>query len=120
MNSGLDWLTPSPNGRLVLIPASGELTHMEEDATGRTPTKNEELTQADIDYFIRELEQAIALARPGQVNTYYVGWSLGTPLDPKMLEIWLQRIDVYVKAGQVEWKTLPEMYDAYVQWEQSH
>jgi len=118
MNSGLDWLTPSPNGRLVLIPSSGELTHMEEDATGQAPGPGEDLTQADIDYFIRELEQAIALAQPGQVNTYYVSWSLGTPLDPKMIEIWLQRIDVYVKAGQVEWKTLPEMYDAYVQNEQ--
>jgi len=115
MNSGLDWLTPSPNGRLVLIPSGGGLTHMEEDATGRLPGKNEDLTQADIDYFIRELEQAIALAQPVQVNTYYVSWSLGSPLDPKMLELWLQRIDVYVKAGQVEWKTLPEMYDAYVQ-----
>ncbi|WP_448543261.1 hypothetical protein [Roseiflexus sp.] len=114
MNSGLDWLTPSPNGRLVLIPSGGGLTHMEEDATGRSPGKNEDLTQADIDYFIQELEQAIALAQPGQVNTYYVSWSLGSPLDPKMLELWLQRIDVYVKAGQVEWRTLPEMYDAYV------
>jgi len=115
MNSGLDWLTPSPNGRLVLIPSSGELNYMEENATGRAPDQNKNLTQADIDYSIQELEQAIALARPGQVNTYYVSWSFGTPLDPKMLELWLQRIDVYVKAGQVEWKTLPEMYDAYVQ-----
>ncbi len=117
MNSGLDWLTPDPNGRLVLIPASGELNYMEENATGRTSDKGKDLTQADIDYSIQELEKAIALAQPGQVNTYYVGWSLGTPLDPQMLEIWLQRIDVYVKAGQVQWKTLPEMYEAYVQWE---
>jgi hypothetical protein len=115
MNSGLDWLTPSPNGRLVLIPASGELTHMEEDATGQSSGTGEDLTQADIDYFIRELEQAIALAQPGQVNTYYVSWSLGAPLDPGMLETWLQRIAPYVASGQVEWKTLPEMYEAYVQ-----
>lgn len=117
MNSGADWLTPAPKGRLVLIPSSGGLTHMEEDATGRTPGKGEDLTQADIDYFIRELEQAIALAQPGKVNTYYVSWSLGSPLDSKMLETWLQRIAPYVASGQVEWKTLPEMYDAYVQWE---
>jgi len=90
---------------------------MEEDATGRTPGKSEDLTQADIDYFIRELEQAIALAQPGRVNTYYVSWSLGSPLDSKMLETWLQRIAPYVASGQVAWKTLPEMYDAYVQWE---
>ena len=120
MNSGLDWLTPTPNGRLVLIPASGELNYMEENVTGRTAGEDKNLTEADVDYSIQELERAIALARPGWVNTYYVGWSLGTPLAPKMLELWLQRIDVYVKAGQVEWKTLPEMYEAYVRWEQSH
>jgi hypothetical protein len=120
MNSGLDWLTPSPNGRLVIIPSSGGLTLMEEDATGQMSNKNKDLTQADIDYFIQELEQAIALAQPGQVNTYYNSWSLGSPLDLKMLETWLQRIDPYVKAAQVEWKTLPEMYNAYVQWEQTH
>jgi len=68
MNSGLDWLTPSPNGRLVLIPASGELSYMEENATGQTSDKGKDLTQADIDYFIQELEQAIALAQPGQWN----------------------------------------------------
>jgi hypothetical protein len=29
-------------------------------------------------------------------------------------------MDAYVRAGQVEWKTLPEMYDAYSAWEAAH
>jgi len=120
MHSGADWLTHDPSGRLVLLPASGGLTHMEEDATGQTPGKGEDLTLADIDYFIQEMEQAIALAEPDKVNIYYNSWSLGKALDANMLEEWLKRIAPYVQSGQVQWKTLPEMYDAYVRWEKSH
>jgi hypothetical protein len=117
MRSGADWLTHDPNGHLVLLPASGGLAYMEEEATGQ---EGKEFTAADIDYFIRELEQAIALAEPDKVNIYYVSWSLGQALDAHLLEEWLKRIEPYVQAGQAQWKTLPEMYDAYVQWEQSH
>ncbi|RME48047.1 MAG: hypothetical protein D6791_04305, partial [Chloroflexi bacterium] len=113
--SGADWLAPNPDGRLVILPASGGLACMEEEATGQAPCKD--FTEADIEYFFQELDQAIALAQPGRVNIYYVGWSLGKPLDEQLLEMWLQRIEPYVTAGQVAWKTLPEMYDLYVAWE---
>ena len=101
-NSGADWLTHDPNGKLVILPSSGGLCVR--------PKSDDPSCEA----FFRELEQAIALAQPGQVNTYYVSWSLGQSIELDVLEAWLQRIDAYVKAGQVEWKTLPEMYDAYV------
>jgi hypothetical protein len=48
---------------------------------------------------------------------YYIGWSLGSPLDQELLESWLARIQPYVERGQVQWMTLPEMYDAYLAWE---
>ncbi len=102
MNSGADWLTPDPNGKLVILPASSGIC------------VNPKFGDPSCDKFFAELEQAIALAQPGQVNIYYVSWSLGQPLELDALEAWLQRLDTYVKAGQVEWKTLPEMYDAYV------
>ncbi|NPV87792.1 MAG: hypothetical protein HPY45_17470 [Anaerolineae bacterium] len=105
MNSGSDWLNDAPNGRLVMLPASGGLAYM---------GQNEEFTQADVDAAIAELEQAIALAQPGRVNTYYLGWSLGKALDENLLENWLERIQRYVAEGSVQWKTLPEMYDAYI------
>lgn len=115
MNSGADWITPDPNGELVMLASSQGLACVEEELTGQTPCKN--FTEADIDYFFQQLDQAIALSEPGQVNIYYVGWSFGSPLDTQLLEIWLQRIVPYVESGQVEWKTLPEMYDAYIQYE---
>lgn len=118
MDSGANWLTNDPDGNLVLLASSGGLSCMEEEATGKMPCNN--FTQGDIDYFFEELEQAIDLAEPGQVNVYYVSWSLGSPLDMGLLETWLQGIEPYVKSGQVEWKTFLEVYDAYVQWETSH
>ncbi len=75
-------------------------------------------SQEDIDLFQGELENALALARSDRVNIYYNGWSLGSPLDVELLESWLQLIQPYVENGLVEWMTLPEMYDAYLQWEQ--
>lgn len=115
MNSGVDWLTHNPDGRLVILPSSGGLVCMEEEANGQKACG--EFTQADIDAFLRELEQAVALSQPGEVNIYYVSWSLGKPLDKQLLERWLQAIEPFVVSGQVEWKTLPEMYEAYVAWE---
>ncbi len=101
-NSGADWLTNAPNGKLVILPSSGGLCVRQKS------------DDPSCDVFFRELEQAIALAQPGQVNAYYVSWSLGQPIELDVLEAWLQRMDAYVRAGQVEWKTLPDMYDAYI------
>ena len=42
---------------------------------------------------------------------------VGKALDAVLVEEWLQRIVPYVEAGLVEWKTLPEIYDAYIDWE---
>jgi hypothetical protein len=53
------------------------------------------------------------------VNIYYVGKSIGSPVETEVLEAWLQRIQPYVQSGEVQWMTLPEMYEAYVQWEKS-
>ena len=33
------------------------------------------------------------------------------------MEQWLKMVDKYVDSGQVQWQTIPEMYDDYVQWE---
>ncbi len=120
MNSGNDWTTPTPNGRLVILPASGGLNCMSEAATSPDSMTQCEFTEADIEAFTRELDEALSYTSPDQVNIYYVSWSFGTRLDEGLLEKWLQSIQPYVASGRVEWKTLPEMYDAYVQWEQQH
>jgi hypothetical protein len=120
-DDGTNWLTDDRDGRLVILPASGGLAHMDEDASGANPPGgNWTYTQADLDAFFAELDAALALAKPGQVNTYYLSWSLGAQLDRELLEKWLQGIESYVQSGRVKWSSLPEMYDSYVAWEQSH
>lgn len=102
-DSGADWITHDPNGRLVLLAESGEM-----------PTEPD-----DIEAFITELEVALSLSEAGMVNIYYVGKSIGSRLDTALIEAWLQRIQPYVQSGQVQWATLPEMYEAYLLWEGS-
>jgi hypothetical protein len=55
------------------------------------------------------------------IKIYYVWWSIGEQiLDKALVEEWLQALEPYLASGQVEWKTLPEMYDAYQHWMQYH
>jgi hypothetical protein len=118
-NSGLDWIIHDPDGELVILPENGGLSSKYEQSVSEEAVQHgSEFTREDIDVFIDELETVVEIADPDQVNTYYVSWSLGSPLDKTLLEEWLQRIQPYVENGKVQWKTLPEMYDAYLQWEQ--
>lgn len=118
--SSADWILPAPDGDLVILPESGGLICQAETGGDASvaPAKCE-FAPDDIDVSIRELEAALALVDPRRVNTYYLAWSLGGPLNEALLEQWLQRIQPYVDAGQVVWATLPEMYDTFVQWEQT-
>ena len=117
-SDGADWLTHDSDGELVILCSSQVLRCMEEELQGGVTGIGCTFTVADIDLFQGELDQALELAQPDRVNFYYVGWSLGGALDANLLENWLQRIQPYTERGQVEWVTLPEMYDAYTQWEQ--
>ncbi|MCX6026487.1 MAG: hypothetical protein NTY23_09550 [Chloroflexi bacterium] len=115
--SGSDWLTHDPNGKLVIL-ASGQGIACAQEETAGQDTRNGCLFEhADVEAMMDVLDQALELSAPDQVNILYFSWSLGSPLDPLVLEQWLKAVEPYVKAGRVQWKTLPEMYDAYVAWE---
>ena len=115
--SGSDWLTHDPNGKLVIL-ASGQGIACAQEQTAGQDTRNGCLFEpADVQAMMGVLDQALELAAPDQVNILYFSWSLGSPLDPLVLEEWLKAVEPYVKTGRVQWKTLPEMYDAYVAWE---
>jgi len=112
-DSGTNWLVPSANGRLVLIPSSGVLICAYEEMNDPGYRKCE-FDEKDIDASISEIEEAIALSEPGRVNTYYAAYSLGAAPDLALMEKWLQAIKPHVDSGKAEWKTMPEMYDAYI------
>jgi hypothetical protein len=117
MSSGSDWIYPSANGRLVILPSGGGLTCAAEEA-GLTGSYTKcEFTAQDIDAVVATIEQALTLVDASKVNTYYLSWSLGSELDESLLENFLQRVKPFVDDGRVQWKTLPEMYDLYIAWE---
>lgn len=115
MNNGTDWITHDPNGKLIMLPSSYGLACYSESAAGESC--DQDFSKSDIDLFFEELDAAVTLRDPDQINMYYVSWSLGKALDSELMEEWLRRIVPYTQAGLVEWKTLPEMYDAYTAWE---
>ncbi len=117
MESGSNWTTPTPDGRLVILPAGGGLDCMAEESAATDSMTRCDFTPEDLEVFHQQLEEALSYATPDQVNIYYVAWSFGKALDRELLEAWLQEIQPYVESGRVEWKTLPEMYDAYIRWE---
>ncbi|MCC7540999.1 MAG: hypothetical protein IT379_32570 [Deltaproteobacteria bacterium] len=116
VESGADWTTDSPDGRLVVLPAGNGLPCAEEERGGGIPDSCT-LTPADIDLYFADLETALASRAPGRVNVFYTSWSWGRPVDTMLLDQWLERMQPYLDDGRVEWRTLPQMYDDYVAWE---
>lgn len=116
-SDGRDWLRHDPDGDLVILPSGYVLACMAEEKMG-AGVRNCEFNEKDIEQFELELKDAIALSDPQQVNQIYVAWSLGSPLNQDLLELWLSTIQPYVESGEVVWATLPEIYDAYLVWEQ--
>jgi len=112
--SGSEWTLPGPNGPLVIMPEIGGLKQMQEGFAGGG---GGEFNQQDIDTFEAVLDDALARRRPGRPAAFYLGLSIGARPDMALLEAWLQAAQPYVQAGDVEWATLPEMYDAFIAWE---
>jgi hypothetical protein len=109
-NSAVNWIQNDPDGKLGIVPAGGGLYYMD----GKD---NEIFTEADISAAINELELAIDMSEAGKVNTYHWTISFGQSPDLEKIDEFLSRVDEYVVEGKVEWKTLPEMYDAYLEQE---
>lgn len=115
--SSENWTMDDPNGRAVILQAGDVgLIHLADDVAGGTDV----FTEADIDAYIERLELALALVDPARINMYYVSWSFGAGLDEALLAAWLERVQPYIDTGQAAWKTLPEIYDLYVDWDATH
>jgi len=114
--TGTDWLTPAEEG-LVILASDGVIEGMYEQYGGNSGHMTDQFNQDDIDQFISSLEESISLSRSDRVNQMYVAVSIGNGMDESVTRDWLEAIEPYVESGQVEWKTLPEIYDAYVAWE---
>jgi hypothetical protein len=114
-DSGLDWTNAIEEGGLVIIPSGGGLACMYEESLSSESFTMCDFTEEDITASIQELEEALTYIEADEINTYYVSWSLGDPLDQTLLTEWLQAIEPFVDSGQVQWVSLLEMYDLFVE-----
>jgi len=107
-----NWIDSAADGSVVILPES--TTSLPKLASGGDDLS---FTDEDIDEYLVQLEAALALVDPEQVNVFFQLWSFGLALDPEVMERWLIAIEPYVASGQVRWVSLPEMYDAFIDWE---
>jgi hypothetical protein len=106
-SDGSNWLEDDPDGKLVIMTESGGLKYMD---------GIEEYSEQDITQYIKAMEEAMNYTEKGKLNVFYVSWSLGAVPDEQLMEKWLKAIQPYVESGKVRWKTLPEMYEQYEQY----
>jgi hypothetical protein len=123
MDSGENWLEHSDNGQLVMLSSSSVFYTLDEEAAGELPEGAKgTLEQTDVDEFFVQLDQALELKDPNQVNILYTAWSIGNKAritdNKDLFDEFFTRLQPYIDSGEVEWKTLPEMYDLYLEWEQ--
>ncbi len=105
-STATNWLVDNPEGSLVILSGDYVLKDYVED---------DQFNQQDIDSFINQLEEAISLAQSGQVNLLYPALSIGSiDFNTSMYQKWLDAIQPYLDSGKVEWKTLPETYQDYI------
>lgn len=117
------WLDDAADGPLVIFPGSGTLPCLEEEAvsSGRSlPSCT--FTEADVTRALSELDAAIAAVDPGQINTFYWvwgSWALSSAEQP-VFESFLAQVQQRIERGQLEWRNLAQMLDAYTAWETQH
>jgi len=119
VSDGANWLEHDPNGKLVYFAPENALNWLAEEETGSDAIKKI-FDQKDIDAFMDRMQEALEYTKDGEISTMYVGWSIGDANpDLEVLDSWFASIQPYVESGQVEWMSVNDMYDEFLEWEQN-
>lgn len=119
MRNGSDWLTDHADGRLVDLPSEGTLPCLEEEARS-TSISACTFTSGDIDLALADMQAALRVVDPARVNAYHFVWSYGIDLDMALVQQFFDRLQPYVSSGQIVFRTAPQVYQAYTDWERTH
>ena len=111
------WDVHDPKGDLVIVPTATGLTCLEETSGGQGAGGGCVLTQADVDLWTLDLDQAITLASPDQVNAIKGTFSMGPPVDPTLMEGVWSAAAVYVADGRARWATVADIQSEFEAWE---
>jgi hypothetical protein len=132
VDSARNWLWEDPDGKIVILDSEGASTlpNLAEEAEnaeasggqsggkgkagGYGASEKRSFDRSDVEEFMSRARKAQAYTSSDRATIFYVTWSLGQALDPGVLEELLVSMDAFTETGRVQWKTLPEAYDAYV------
>ncbi len=102
---GSSWTTPAEEGLLVFSTA------------GALPCSTESGSPPQCDLQI--IEEALAARRPGEFHSFFFVWSYGSPLEEELLRNFYEGLQPLIERGDVVWKTMPELIEAYQAFEGS-
>lgn len=107
-----------PNGRIVFLP-EGDYSRGDFASMRRAEMTGREY----FEYLKRELDRSLAACRPDRVNVFHFtvhpGEFRGAGGRPFAVigEFLAEAVEPLVREGSVRWATLPEMADAFIEWE---
>ncbi|MFH1547327.1 MAG: hypothetical protein ABIC57_02470 [bacterium] len=113
-----DWTIDDPNGKLVNLASDGGIKNLYEETLDPSQTHGDmEYEDEDIDVLVDKIEEAIALSDKNKVNIIYFSLSIGAKdVDTDFYQSMFDALQPYVDAGQLEYKSMNEMYNEYIQW----
>lgn len=111
---GGTWLEPANEG-LMILPAAGNLSCLDEQLSGDRPQGACVFDEADLEAFRYLLNASYAHAQPGRLNHLGIVWSYGQLLNRGLLAEWLSEIDHHVAEGNVVWTSVPELVEGAAQ-----
>lgn len=111
-----DWTGHDPAGRLVNLASDSGIKNLYEETQDSGSTHGDmEYTQEDIDVLVSKVEEALLVAKPDQVNQIYFSLSIGAvDVDERFYESMFKALQPFVDAGQLEYKSLNEVYHLYL------
>jgi pimeloyl-ACP methyl ester carboxylesterase len=111
-----DWTIDDPNGKLVNLASDGGIKNLYEEALNSSSTHRDyEYSDEDIDLLTDKVEEAISLSSADKVNIIYFSLSIGAAdVDTGFYTKMFKALQPYVDSGQLEYKTMNEMYEEYI------
>lgn len=111
-----DWTIPDPAGALVILSSDSGIKNLFEESLDSQATHGDmEYTSEDIDVLVGKVEEALTLVEPGKVNQIYFSLSIGAAdIDRTFYESMFRALQPFVDSGDLEYKTLNEVYHLYL------
>lgn len=114
--SGDQWLTPGGDKDMPVIFIGGNLSEIK--CISGKEAGDCIFDSSDIDIIKERIDEALENLDPERINTLNMIISIGSAPDEDILREFLDMIQEYIDQGDVEWLTMTEQYERFLDWEE--